>query len=79
MSRTVKAKLVKRSMCECGALAVWEHVQLGKIYDAYPESVAEFPWQCRVCGKEHVSKMIFVYDGEQPVGRLFLDLFEVEG
>lgn len=74
----VKAKLVKRSVCECGADAVWEHVPIGKEYLVYPESVAERKWMCTVCGKTHTSKVITVDDGVKGLGFLFLDLFEFD-
>ena len=74
---SVRAKLVKRSMCECGALAVWEKTPLGKIYMAYPETVKEEGWTCGKCGRHHVSKVLIVDDGLSR-GILFLDLFEFD-
>jgi hypothetical protein len=76
--RRVRAKLVKTSMCECGALAVWEHTPLGKEYVAYPDTTIQKGWTCQPCGRHHTSPMVMVDDGVKPLGFLFAELFEFD-
>lgn len=78
MSRIVRAKLVRTSACECGALSVNEDVPLGKEYRAFPDTMRKRHWQCVPCGRDHHSNVVLVDDGVKPIGWLFADLFEFD-
>ena len=75
----VKAKYVRRSVCECGFSVLKEDIPLGKMYLAYPESIKHGAILCGNCGKKSSIDIIAVVDdrgvsgGMMPLGILELD------
>lgn len=70
----VKAKLVRRGVCDCGYPAIRETVPLGKLYLVYPATVARGTLNCGGCHKEFPIDVI----AAEPEGLMFLGLLELD-
>jgi hypothetical protein len=78
MLRSVKAKYVKYSVCECGFPALAVSTPMGKLYTAYPDQVGIFKMICGGCRRSLTLKFITVDDGQKPLGMLPLEIFELD-
>jgi hypothetical protein len=76
--RAVKAKYVKRSVCDCGFPTLEESVPLGKVYTVYPDSVSPGAILCGGCGSKFPVKFIDADDVGGRIGALPLDIFELD-
>ena len=71
-TRPVTAKLVRRSVCPCGAPVVQENIPLGKRYIILPETVQRKTIICVPCGRLQNVTVIQADDLVNPVGWIFL-------
>lgn len=78
--RKVKAKYVKRSICECGFPIMRESVPLGKLYLVYPDSVTGGAVLCGGCGSKFPVRLILADDEQscRSIGAVPLEIFELD-
>lgn len=77
-ARRVKAKYVRRSVCECGFPALHDSVPLGKIYTVYPDTVRNGGILCGGCGARTDLQLIDADDVGGRIGTLPLGIFEFD-